>query len=530
MTGNGTIWWYGIGLRPGQIERLARHPGWEPAGLSRTAQAVPDPREPVDVWLVQAPDLAEALRCGRLVRSRHGEGALWLLVPPEAPADVWEAAAGALLGTEPAVRVITSLDRALEEPGCGPPRVAPGQDRRPAGTAAEKGHHPAPPRRGATAGSPLTSAGSPLTESLVNGRPAPALKPPAGPGSERLRSTTPPEGAPTDGAPQAGRERAAGSGEPPPGPGANRQPHAALDVPLSAAHLVAGGGPEDAVRSPAATGMLLVVAGAKGGVGRTWLACELAVAAAARGLRAALVDAHFVAADVTVALDLPAGPTILDLQPLLDGPEEAWTDQWLVHPRSGLRVLAAPPRPDLAALVEPDTLDRVLQRALAGFDLVVVDSPAGPAWPVAAGLEHEPRWELVVTTADAAALRRTRLWLEEGALRGGPGGPWGVVVNRWSGPEASRAEAERYLGVQVAAWIPDDAAAVQQAAAAGLPLVLSQPAHPVAQEVVTLLGALLGQPAEAPRGGPLSRLWHRWRAAGRRPRGTASEGVTFRAG
>ncbi|PZN06356.1 MAG: hypothetical protein DIU76_07190, partial [Bacillota bacterium] len=68
MTGEPKTWWYGVGLRPEQIERLARRPGWAPAGLARTADAVTDPRGPVDLWLVQAGDLADALRSGRIIR------------------------------------------------------------------------------------------------------------------------------------------------------------------------------------------------------------------------------------------------------------------------------------------------------------------------------------------------------------------------------------------------------------------------------------------------------------------------------
>ncbi|HEY8489158.1 MAG TPA: hypothetical protein VIL38_08810 [Thermaerobacter sp.] len=510
MTQNGTVWWYGIGLRPGDIERLARHPGWEPAGLARTVDAVPDPREPVDVWLVQAPDLAEALRCGRLVRNRNREGVLWLLAPAGAATEVWEAAAAALLGGAPAVRVATSLDQVLDEPDPKSKRAG-GEDgpMRPEAPASpgDAAKRVAGFKRPPLDGPPQVVEPDGLAQAA---------------GSHAGTAPPPPQGNPRAGA-------GPGGGDP-----ANRPSLPARVSPSGGPSSPAGSGPLasfDAAASPGAGARLLVVTGVKGGTGRTWLACELAVAAAIRGLRTGLVDAHWTAADVGVVLDLGPGPTILDLQPLLDGPEEAWTEQWLVHLRSGLRVLAAPPRPDLAELVAPDALQRVLKRALHLFDVVVVDGPAEPAQPVLPTLPHPRRWDLVVTTPDGPALRRTRLWLEQFAADGGLDAGLRVVVNRWSGPDAARQEIQRYLGRPVAAWIPDDAGAVAQASASGLPLVLAQPGHPAVQAVGGLLAAALGQPAEGPRGGPLSRLWRRWRsgAGGIRPAGPV-EGVTFRAG
>ncbi|ADU51316.1 hypothetical protein Tmar_1203 [Thermaerobacter marianensis DSM 12885] len=459
MTGDRTVWWYGVGLRPEQIERLARCPGWEPAGLARTADAVTDPRGPVDLWLVQASDLAEALRSGRIVRERHRQGDLCLLLPPQAPADVWQAAAAALLGPSPGVRVVSSLDRLLDEPRS---REAPA----PSGAGKDAGRPPGTGPSGAPAVA-VDLAGTPA------GTPPGTARPALGSGTAFHESSSPP----------------------------------------------AGG----------STGQLVAVVGAKGGAGRTWLACELAVAAAAHGLRTALVDAHWTAADVTAVLDLPAGPTVLDLQPLLEGTDEAWSEQWLVHARSGVRVLAAPPRPELAGLIEPRTLPQVLRRAVTAFELVVVDAPPTPGGAGGAWREGPDPTVLVVTTPEPGALRRTRLWLEDARAHGGLGSHWGVVVNRWNGADSARAETERYLGSPVVAWIPDDPEAVQQATAAGLPLGLAQPGHAVAEAVAALLGVLLGEPVRPQRGGALRRLWHRWRP-GTRVQDGAARGVRFGAG
>lgn len=499
--------WYGVGLRPRTLERLARLPGWIPMGLAPDVPAAP-PRDPVDLWLLEGDDLRETLRRGKALQPLLGGGRLCVLVPAGAAAEVWRAAVEAVIGAPPEVRAVGSLEE-LAGPEAGAAGAPEAQAAVPPDGAVRTARLPAggtPLGKAADPGS-LAGPGAPTPAPAPQGTAAPAGAPGSGRTAVPVLEVRPPR---WPGAPLTGEDAA----------------------------------PRPAGQPGAAVGGVVAVVGPKGGVGRTWLSCELGAAMAAAGERVALVDADWVGGDAAVHLDLTGGPTILDLQPLVDGPPEDWEEQWMVHPRTGLRFLAAPPRPELASLVEPGVLAPVLARARRHFHLVLVDCPADdrPMSGQVADMSDARggRWWdadrlLLVTTPAPTSLRQARAWLERWHL---PAGGWrdgrapqvDIVVNRWEPAGPERRALEDYLGHPVRAWLPEDAGAVESAIAAGVPLVLTDPSHPLAVAVRELAGRLLGRELPGPGGGAggfwrgLAERVRRKRAGGRAAREVTGRG------
>ena len=254
------------------------------------------------------------------------------------------------------------------------------------------------------------------------------------------------------------------------------------------ADCVSGGGTHSG--SQASSGTLIALFGTKGGVGKTTLGVSLSVALARRGLRAAFLDMHF---DWGTAGVLLRGT-----------PRRRWTDMltetahldadllqsfMLQHP-SGVSVLPAPPRPEMAEFVTPAHVGAVTGAARDGFDCVVVDLPPGfppTAFPPLEQADHL----LAVTTPDVPALRNLRAGLRVLEMLQCTHAKVHLVLNRSNQPQGvRRADVETTLGIPVWATLPVDAAA-QRCANEGLPAAALSPGSRYARALESMAQQLV---------------------------------------
>jgi pilus assembly protein CpaE len=94
------------------------------------------------------------------------------------------------------------------------------------------------------------------------------------------------------------------------------------------------------------SGKLICVLGPKGGIGKTITACNLSVALTARSKRVVLVDLDLQFGDVALSLGLTPDTTVYDLAVSGGALDAEKMDAFLMRHQTGLRVLAAPARPD----------------------------------------------------------------------------------------------------------------------------------------------------------------------------------------
>src|SRR5262245_41557832 len=110
-------------------------------------------------------------------------------------------------------------------------------------------------------------------------------------------------------------------------------------------------------------GTVVAVFSPKGGVGRTTVAVNMAIAAATElGKSVVLMDGSFQFGDVGVLLNLnPKNKSIADLVPELEaGDPELSLDTFVIQHSAGIKVLLAPPSPEMAELITPAGVRRVL--------------------------------------------------------------------------------------------------------------------------------------------------------------------------
>ena len=154
-------------------------------------------------------------------------------------------------------------------------------------------------------------------------------------------------------------------------------------------------------------GELWVVCGPRGGTGRTMLAANLAVLAA-DAYRVALVDNVPRFGSALLAFNLPPQtPTWVELSSV--GPEEEIFDRLPRHP-SGVSVLPAPSRPELADSVSPAAVGAIILRLTHPAELVVVDQGGRLDNGGIDMLEHADHM-VVVGTPDNPGVYAIQAWL-----------------------------------------------------------------------------------------------------------------------
>ncbi|MYU19508.1 AAA family ATPase, partial [Streptomyces sp. SID8361] len=159
-------------------------------------------------------------------------------------------------------------------------------------------------------------------------------------------------------------------------------------------------------------GKLVAVAGAKGGVGTTVTAVQLALAARAAGRKVALVDMDLQSGDIASYLDVQFRRSIADLAQISDISPRVLQDAVFTH-QTGLGLLLAPGEGERGEEVTDGTARQVIGALRSRFEIVIVDCGTQMTSAGAAAVETADI-ALLVTTPDVvavrAAKRMVRLW------------------------------------------------------------------------------------------------------------------------
>lgn len=159
-------------------------------------------------------------------------------------------------------------------------------------------------------------------------------------------------------------------------------------------------------------GTVVTVSGAKGGVGATLTAVQLALAAQASGRSTALVDMDLQTGDVASYLDVQFRRSVVDLAAITDLSPRVLADAVFRHD-TGLALLLAPGEGERGEEVTDRAARQIVSALRSRYEVVVVDCGAQLGGAGAAAVEMADT-ALLVTTPDVVAVRgakRTvRMW------------------------------------------------------------------------------------------------------------------------
>jgi len=215
-------------------------------------------------------------------------------------------------------------------------------------------------------------------------------------------------------------------------------------------------------------GTVVTVSGAKGGVGATLAAIQLALAAQTSGRTTALVDMDLQTGDIASYLDVQFRRSVVDLAAITDISPRVLADAVFRHD-TGMALLLAPGEGERGEEVTDRAARQIVSALRSRYEVVVIDCGAQMSGASAAAVEMADT-ALLFTTPDVvavrAAKRTVRMW---DRLQIRKAEETTIVVNRHTrGTEIQPALIQRITGTTVAATaIPANFRELQGAVDAG---------------------------------------------------------------
>lgn len=239
--------------------------------------------------------------------------------------------------------------------------------------------------------------------------------------------------------------------------------------------------------APMPKGKIITVFSPKGGTGCTTIAVNLAIALNNDDTRAVLVDANLQFGDIAVFVNEQGKNTILELAPRIDELEAEVVEEILTrHEASGIRILAAPQRPEMAEKVAPDQFTKVLQTLQRMYSYVVVDTASVVNDVILSAMDISDVIVLV-TTQEIPSIKNARLALDLFQGMGMHKEKIVFAMNRYDKRIAITPErVSENLKHEISATIPLDEKVVITAVNKGVPFMIDNKAQPVGRGIFSL--------------------------------------------
>jgi pilus assembly protein CpaE len=235
-------------------------------------------------------------------------------------------------------------------------------------------------------------------------------------------------------------------------------------------------------RQDTGSNQLLSVFAPKGGVGKTTIAFNLAVALAQMDQKTVLIDGAIQFGDLRALLKVPVdAPSILDLP--TDRIAESDLGDVLWRDPSGIDILLAPPRIEMAEMLTARDVEKILSLLRRVYGCIVIDMSSQLNDINLAFLDASDAI-IEIVTYDSTTIHSTMAIADTFRAIGYPASKVRYLVNRSdSSGGIVPADLERALGRVPEHHVVSDGRLVVQSNNEGVPFVLASPTAPISLDI-----------------------------------------------
>jgi pilus assembly protein CpaE len=235
-------------------------------------------------------------------------------------------------------------------------------------------------------------------------------------------------------------------------------------------------------------GKVIVVYGPKGGSGATTVAVNLAIALHSEDEPVVLVDANLQFGDVAVFLNEQVKNNVLDLATRADELDREFVEEVLIeHSPSGIKLLAAPSRPEYAENVSGEQFTKVLDYLRRLYAYIVVDGSSTLTDVILAAMDNSDLI-LLITGQDIPSIKNARVYFDLADVLGLDRKRILFVMNRHDKRIGITPEkvAESFKH-EIIAVLPADERVVLPSINRGVPFILGDRSRPIAKSIIDLV-------------------------------------------
>jgi len=244
-------------------------------------------------------------------------------------------------------------------------------------------------------------------------------------------------------------------------------------------------------------GNIITVYSPKGGTGCTILSTNLALALQNEDTPVVLVDGNLQFGDVAISINEKGKFSVADLASRVDDLDNEIVESVLMeHKASGLKILAAPTRPEYADNINGNQFGKVLDYLAGRYTYVVVDTPSSLTDVTLAVIDHS-EIVILIATQDIPAIKNAHLFLEVADALGISRKRILFVMNRVDKRIAiDPLKIAESMKQELVEAIPLDERTVVPSLLKGTPFILGDKSRPVCRSVLTLAEAVRKRLAE----------------------------------